>query len=163
MIPYVHDTAGAVHLVAAVLSLVTGTAVLALPKGTRLHKKIGYLYAASMLVVCATSFMIYRLFGGFGVFHAAALVSLVTLAGGMIPALMRRPESWLSIHFSLMYWSVMGLYAAFFSEIVTRIPDTPFFGMLGLGTGMIMGGGDTSFTATSNDGPRRWNSRVERG
>lgn len=37
-----------------------------------------------------------------------------------------------------MYWSVIGLYAAFAAEILTRIPKTPFFGMVGLATGVIL-------------------------
>lgn len=133
-----HDTIGLIHLLAAILALITGTAVLAMKKGTYRHKKIGYFYAASMLGVNLTAFMIYRLFGGFGIFHIAALVSLLTLLGGMIPALLRRPKNWLSLHFVFMYWSVMGLYAAFVSEIATRVPESPFLGMVGIATGTVM-------------------------
>ena len=41
-----------------------------------------------------------------------------------------------------MYWSVIGLYAAFAAEVLTRIPDTPFFGMVGVATfGIMLSGG----------------------
>jgi hypothetical protein len=36
-----------------------------------------------------------------------------------------------------MYWSVIGLYAALAAEVLTRIPDTPFFGIVGIATGVI--------------------------
>jgi hypothetical protein len=38
-----------------------------------------------------------------------------------------------------MYWSVIGLYAAFVAEILTRVPETPFFGMVGLATFLVIG------------------------
>lgn len=37
-----------------------------------------------------------------------------------------------------MYWSVIGLYAALVSEIVTRIPGVNFGLMVGLGTAAVM-------------------------
>lgn len=112
--------------------------ILAMEKGTDKHIKVGYFYAGAMTVVVATAFMIYRLFGGWGIFHWAALVSGITLAGGMIPAIRRKPENWVVMHFSFMYWSVLGLYAAFLSEVLTRVPDQPFFNMVGIGTGIVM-------------------------
>lgn len=139
MVEYIiNKPIGFIHFVSAIVALCSGTTVLALKKGTQKHRKIGYVYAVSMIVVNITAFMIYRLFGGFGVFHIAAVVSLITIIGGMIPILLRKPESWLSLHLSCMYWSVMGLYAAFASEIFTRVPETPFMGMVGIATGLIM-------------------------
>jgi uncharacterized membrane protein len=139
----VHDWIGGLHLISSIVSLATGSLVLGMKKGTEIHRKVGYAYAASMVLVVATAFMIYRLFGGFGVFHIAAIVSGLTLAGGMIPVILRRPKDWLSLHFSFMYWSVLGLYAAFVSEVLVRVPESPFFGMVGFGTGavMLIGGG----------------------
>ncbi len=139
----VHDWIGSTHLAASIISLICGTFILLMRKGTQIHRKIGYVYAAAMTGVVATAFMIYRLFGGWGVFHWAAVVSGVTLVGGMIPAILRKPDNWVPLHFSFMYWSVMGLYAAFVAEVLVRVPQTPFFGMVGFGTGIVMllGGG----------------------
>lgn len=135
----IYSTTGLIHFIAAIVALVTGTAVLIIKKGTKNHKTTGYVYTGSMLVVNITAFMIYRLFGGFGIFHIAAFVSLLTVAAGMVPALFRKPKgSWLTLHVSFMYWSVMGLYAAFVSEILTRIPSSPFFGTIGIVTALIM-------------------------
>ena len=142
----IHSQTGLIHFIAAAIALITGTAVLLLKKGSDLHIKIGYTYIASMLGVNITAFMIYRLFGGFGVFHFAALVSLLTVLGGAIPAVFRIPENnWYDLHFSLMYWSVMGLYGAFAAEVLTRIPETPFLEMVGIATTAIMVSGGIYF------------------
>ncbi len=130
----IHSPVGWIHVVAAVLSLLLGTFVLVAEKGTPLHKQTGYAYAVMMVVVNITAFGLYGLFGRFGIFHVAAIISLATLAAGMVPVIVKKPVHWISLHFSFMYWSVIGLYAAFISEMITRIPDTPFFGMLGIAT-----------------------------
>lgn len=124
---YVVNPVGWLHLIASILALVFGTWVLITRKGTRAHRSVGHLYAGSMILLIATAFLIYRLFGRFGVFHVAAVVSAVTLAGGMIPAVLRRPKGWLNLHFSFMYWSVFGLYAAFVAEVATRLPVRTMF------------------------------------
>ena len=119
----VSNEIGLVHLIVSIFALIFGTWVLAARKGTRTHRRTGYAYTVSMLLLLATAFMIYRLFGRFGVFHIAAIVSTVTLLGGMIPVIRRKPKnSWLNLHFSFMYWSVFGLYAAFVAEMAVRLP-----------------------------------------
>jgi uncharacterized membrane protein len=101
----IYDEIGAIHLLASILALITGTLVLLLKKGTVLHKRIGYLYVAGMVVLIVTAFSIYRLFGGFGIFHFAAIVSTLTLLAGLIPVLTRKPKvKWMEIHFMYMYW-----------------------------------------------------------
>jgi len=139
----VFSNVGFIHLVASVLALIFGSVVLISEKGTKRHKQIGYAYFVSMIAVIATAFMIYRLFGRFGIFHVTALISLLTLSAGMIPAILRKPVNrWLRWHYGFMYWSVIGLYAAFMAESLVRIPQTPFFGMVGVATfGVIIIGG----------------------
>ena len=133
------STTGLIHLVASILALMTGTFVITTKKGTSIHRKVGYVYAGSMFVLLITAFMIYRLFGGFGLFHVAAIISSIALLGGMVPAILRKPaKSWLGLHYNFMFWSVMGLYAAFVAEILTRIPQTRFFWMVGLATFGVM-------------------------
>ena len=57
-------------------------------------------------------------------------------------------DSWLSYHFSFMFWSVMGLYAAFLAEILTRLPNyvdenivssATFYSMTGIAVFIVMG------------------------
>jgi uncharacterized membrane protein len=133
-----HDAIGLLHLIVSLLSLITGTLMLTLEKGTILHKRIGYCYVAAMSLVIITSFMMYRMFGGFGIFHVAALISFFTLLGGMVPFLFGKKKEWIEMHFSFMFWSVFGLYAAFASEILTRIPENPSFNHVGIATGAVM-------------------------
>jgi len=135
----VGDTIGLVHLISSCCALLFGTFVLVLKKGTKRHVRIGYLYVVSMGILFITAFMIYRLFNGWGIFHYATLFSLLTIALGMIPIWRKKPAGkWKFQHFSFMYWSVIGLYAAFAAEVVTRIPKAPFFGMVGLASLIIM-------------------------
>ena len=134
-----HSWIGQVHLLASILSLILGTLILILTKGTTLHRRIGYFYTVAMLMVNFTAFGIYRLFGGFGPFHITAIISLISIAGGMLPIYYKHKISgWYIYHMAFMYYSVIGLYAAFLSEIVTRIPGLNFGLMVGVGTGLVM-------------------------
>ena len=134
----VGDTIGLIHLIASLLALLFGSLVLAMEKGTVNHVRVGYAYLINMGIVIVTAFMVYRLFNSFGIFHYAALLSLLIITLGMIPVLTKKPTGkWKTRHFSFMYWSVIGLYAAFASEILTRIPETPFLSMLIAATSII--------------------------
>jgi uncharacterized membrane protein len=136
----VHDLTGSIHLFSSILALVIGSCVLVTAKGTRIHKRMGYAYALSMLALNATAFNLYHLFNRFGPFHIAAILSLLTLLMGILPAIFRKAasKSWLYYHVPGMYYSVIGLYAAFASEVLTRIPGLPFFALVFIATAMIM-------------------------
>jgi uncharacterized membrane protein len=123
---------GEIHLYSALLATAFGSFILLSKKGTKIHRKAGMVYFSMMLILNATAFMIYRLYGGFGIFHVAAIVSLTTLLLGMIPLMNKRTNKSIISHISFMYWSVIGLYAAFVSETLTRMPDKPFYTMLGI-------------------------------
>jgi len=134
----VGDTSGLIHLMSSIFALITGTLVLIMKKGTKRHKQIGYAYVISMAILLITAFMIYRLFKGWGIFHYATAFSLIVILLGMIPVWTKKPANkWKYQHFNFMYWSVVGLYAAFAAEVLTRIPETPFLGMVGIATGVI--------------------------
>ena len=72
------NSAGLIHLIASSLAMVTGSLVLILKKGTKLHKR-RVMYVFSMVILLITAFMIFRLFNGWGVFHYTALLSTVTI------------------------------------------------------------------------------------
>ena len=95
------------HFITSVVALITGLVVILNPKGTLFHKRIGYIYVVSMLSLNVSSFFIVN-FGGFSLFHFFTIVSLVSIAGGMLPTLQKK-ENWLSYQ-----------YCAFWSEIGTR-------------------------------------------
>ena len=146
---FITSNTGLIHFIASIFALLLGTLVLILPKGTSKHKIIGRLYALTMLVVLTTAFMTYRLFGTWGIFHWTAVISSLTLICGLIPILIKRPtNNYISLHFSFMYWSIMGVYGAFVSETLVRmpkvvvesgIPNSVFYNMTGIGTAIVMG------------------------
>jgi uncharacterized membrane protein len=113
---------GTVHLVFALVALAAGAGVLRLPKGTRWHRTLGHLYLGGMVGLDVTALFIYRLTGGFGLFHAFALFSLFTVGMAMWAVLARRPRGgWIESHATWMTWSYVGLVAAAVSETATRI------------------------------------------
>ncbi len=127
---YVYLT-GLIHIGFALAALGSGLVVVLRPKGTAPHRHVGRIYAASMIGLNGTALMIYRLFGGFGPFHVFALISLVTVAGGLVPVIRRRPRGrWVEHHAYWMTWSYVGLLAAAVSEITTRVPSSPFWWMV---------------------------------
>ncbi|WP_461109873.1 DUF2306 domain-containing protein [Spirosoma koreense] len=117
-----HSTAGLVHLLAALLAILTGTLVFLNTKGGLFHKQVGYVYIASMLTLNLTAFQVYHLTGKFGPFHWLAVMSLLGLTAGMIPVYLRkRIPKWIFWHYNFMSWSVVGLYAGFWAETFTRL------------------------------------------
>lgn len=117
------DNFGLVHLISGILSLLFGGLVIVMKKGTIMHKRIGYIYVFNMAILILSSFGIYRLFGKFGLFHFFSLVSSFSLIAGMLPMFkkIKSPKDY-ETHFKRMYWSVVGLYAAFAAESFVRIP-----------------------------------------
>ena len=145
----VTSNTGLIHLVFSILALIFGTMVLIQKKGTSPHKKMGYAYAVSMVGVLITAFMIYRLYGKFGIFHWLAVIRTITLLCGMIPVILKKPTNgYMGLHFNFMYWSVFGLYGAFTAETIVRIPDVAdsggipaqlFYNLVGIAVFITMG------------------------
>jgi uncharacterized membrane protein len=141
MVPILHSAMSVVHLVAALLALVTGTYILAASKGTRQHRWVGRAYAGSMVVLLLTAFQIYFLFGHFGIIHWGAVGSVLALAVGIGAALLRSVvRSWLQWHYLGMGASVTGLYAAFIIESTYRFFPSAYFWWLTLGLAAVVFG-----------------------
>lgn len=118
----IHDLTGLIHTATAVLAIVFGSMIFLRPKGGTLHRRIGYVYTVCMIVMLVTSFMLYRLTGGFNVLHAAAILSSITLGVGLRFAILRRPaRGWYFFHYLWMSWSYIGLLAAMVAELSTRL------------------------------------------
>ena len=68
------------HLVTASVAIGLGLVSLLLPKGTALHRLMGYLWVALMLCATLSSFLIHRVHppGGWSWLHALALWTLVS-------------------------------------------------------------------------------------
>ncbi len=131
------------HVTCALTALGSGAAVLLRRKGNRAHRRLGWVYVTSMLLLNVTALMIYRLFGGFGPFHVAAVFSLVTVIAGIIPPIRRKPANWVEHHYRWMTWSYVGLCAAAVSEVGTRVPGFQFWWAVMGGTFLVIGVGAT--------------------
>lgn len=159
-----YDFIGWFHTVMSLIALVTGSMVLAKTKGTATHKKVGRIYAVSMLLVCVTAFMIYRLHNAFGILHFFAIISTVTLILGMLPMYSKRNKNSIIVHLSYMYWSVIGLYCAFAAELFTRLPDLwnidtdfgVFYALIGLSSGTVGAIGSRYFKKNKKDWEERF-------
>lgn len=135
---FVNTQLGWFHFITAMIAMFFGTYILIKPKGTKLHKQIGYLYVAIMVLVCSTSLGVYNITGDFGVFHVLAIAGLLTLIIGLLPLLLKRiHKRHRMLHLWFMYYSVLGLYAAFVSELSLRIPEKPSYTVVGISTTIV--------------------------
>jgi uncharacterized membrane protein len=117
-------TTGVTHVLGAVIALGLGAVVLSSPKGTRRHVLLGRCYALVMGVMLVAALVTYDIDGGFGPFHFMAVVSAVTLAGGLAPYwLGRRSRAYVRSHAYFMAWSYVGLVAAGLSQLSTQVFD----------------------------------------
>lgn len=136
-----HAPISVLHVCLALLSVGTGTWLLLTKKGTRQHRRVGYVYTLCMVGVCLTAFRLYYLFGHFGIVHVGALASLLLLTGGIGVAI-QRPVNWLTWHHWCMSASVTGLYAAGIVESTYRMFPANYFWFVCLGlSGMVFGTG----------------------
>ena len=100
------------HVLAAFSALLMGAAVLLSPKGTHRHRMIGTVYVAALVLVNVAALSLHRE-NAFGVFHALAVVSLITISVGLsTPVLGRRSPPAIATHAYCMTWSYAGLVAA---------------------------------------------------
>lgn len=112
------------HLIAAIIALLTGAIVLAAPKGTRFHKRTGYVFAVALLGVNLTAAFMYNLTGNVNMLHGFTLISMVALGYGLWPAMRRKSGNWLARHVRGMNGAALGVWAAGFAELTIRIlPD----------------------------------------
>lgn len=135
----IHSIWGAIHLAAAVTALVLGPILFLRVKGGASHRQLGYAYVAAMVITCLAGLPM-DAFGAVSPFHILSIVSLATIAlgAGFIFAaarIVRRPASRKGLtagHMHFMAWSYIGLAAAGFAQIGSRIAaDSTLFGVPG--------------------------------
>jgi uncharacterized membrane protein len=130
------------HVVCALVALASGAVVLRRRKGTRWHRRTGWVYDGSMLLLNGTALMIYRLTGSFGMFHVGAIFSLATVGMGVAAAVRRRPAGgWLERHYWWMTYSYVGLLAAAVAEVATRTPGFRFWWAVIVASALVLGVG----------------------
>ncbi|HVX87688.1 MAG TPA: DUF2306 domain-containing protein [Gemmatimonadales bacterium] len=113
---------GHVHLWAASLALLLGAFQLVRLRRDALHRRVGYAYVTALGVSDLTALTVYEFTGGFNVFHALALYSLVCLGLALRPMLTTpRPFQWRRVHYLWIAWSYAGLSAAAATEFLVRV------------------------------------------
>jgi uncharacterized membrane protein len=114
-----------IHTTFSVIALLAGIIFL-LPKGTEKHKKMGYLYTTCMLICVVTSFGLFNLWGGFGVYHVLSIVSFITLIIALyFPLFARNNKHWIVQHSIWMGYSYIGLVMAGGSHLFGVFPNWP--------------------------------------
>ena len=109
------------HVLAAFSALGAGAGVLLLPKGTHTHRLIGAVYVFALILVNVAALSLHRE-STFGVFHALAVVSLVTIAVGLSPLLVgKRSPQVIATHAYCMTWSYAGLVAAGCGQLTVAV------------------------------------------
>jgi uncharacterized membrane protein len=110
------------HVAAAISALVLGTVVVSTRKGTPRHRVMGSCYVIAILLTNIVALTVTRSTGGFGPFHVLALVSLCTVAAGIVPMwLFPRSAAVIAAHGITMGFSYVGLIAAGLSQAVAHL------------------------------------------
>ena len=117
----VEQAVAAGHVLAALSALGAGAAVLLTPKGTHTHRVIGAAYVLALVLVNMAALSLHRE-NTFGVFHALAVASLVTIGVGLSPFLFgKRSPMVIATHAYCMTWSYAGLVAAGCGQLAVAI------------------------------------------
>jgi uncharacterized membrane protein len=112
---------GWVHLVASLVAIAIGAAVLVHPKGTAVHKARGWIYAVAIIVTSLTALAIYRL-GVFFFAHWFAVAALIVTAAGVAAAHFKIPRiGWMHVHLTCMVASFYILIGGAVNEVFLRV------------------------------------------
>ena len=119
---WIHSTVGGVHVVSALIGLITGAFILITKKGTTIHKRTGYVFAVALLIVNISALFIYDFNEGkASVFHYLIPVSLLFLMYGLYPMLIKsEKKNRLNRHIIGMNGAALGLWAAGATEYFVR-------------------------------------------
>lgn len=119
---WVHSPIGGIHVISSVIGLFTGAFILLTKKGTNIHRKTGYVFAVSLLLVNISALFIYDFNdGNISVFHYLIPVSLIFLVYGMYPMLVKSGrKTRLNRHIIGMNGAALGLWAAGATEYFVR-------------------------------------------
>jgi uncharacterized membrane protein len=109
------------HLLASLVAIAIGAAVLVRPKGTAVHRARGRIYAVAILATSLTALGIYRL-GVFFFAHWFAVAALIVTAAGVAAAHFRQPRAgWINLHLTCMVASFYILIGGAVNEVFLRV------------------------------------------
>jgi uncharacterized membrane protein len=113
---------GWIHAALAATGIVTGAVQLLRPKGSPIHRALGYAYVYGMIASDAAAMLLYRFTGSFNIFHAGAILNFACIVAAMIAVIQRpRAPDWMARHYRWIAGSYLGLIAAAATEFVVRV------------------------------------------
>jgi uncharacterized membrane protein len=114
---------GLIHFITAIIGLILGLGILFLRPGSKSHKIAGYFFIPILLTVNISALYIHEMGMAFGPFHFLIPFSLYYLFLGVKPFLSKNTSSIkIKTHIKGMVGAALGLWAAFFAELVARTP-----------------------------------------
>ncbi|WP_020041222.1 DUF2306 domain-containing protein [Salipiger mucosus] len=117
-----------IHAFVALIAMGAGAFQLAAPKGTALHKALGYFWVGAMAIVAATSFWIheFRWFGPFSIIHVLSILVLTTLVYSV--SAIRQGRVAAHRNSMIQLYALALLLTGAFTLIPGRTMHTVFFG-----------------------------------
>lgn len=119
---------GLIHFTSASIGLFLGLGILFLRPGSKTHKIAGYIFIPTLIIVNLSALFVHEMGMRFGPFHYLIPFSLFFLFLGVRPLFtkMERKRK-LKQHIKGMVGAALGLWAAFFAELVARTPAVNHF------------------------------------
>ncbi len=122
---------GVLHVAAAAVALLAGAFLFASRKGTRRHRRLGYLYLAAMTNLNLAAWAV-DTGGAIGPFHYLTLLSLATLIGAYAIIVTGRSGPGRSeAHGIMMAWSYAGAISAGLGQ-ASVLAELPVGGVIGV-------------------------------
>lgn len=114
---------GLIHFISALIGLPLGLGILFLKPGSKIHKQTGYVFISVLIIVNISALFIHQMGATFGPFHILIPFSLYSLYMGVKPLYKKMDKvEKLKYHIRGMLAAALGLWAAFFAEIIARTP-----------------------------------------
>lgn len=115
---------GWLHTLACIVALPTGLALLAMPKGTPRHRRLGRWYLISMVIGSVTALGLFApiqgIAPGFNRFHGMAVITLIALGVAYVGARRQAKAPWAYAHPAGMIVSYYMLIGALINEVFSR-------------------------------------------
>jgi uncharacterized membrane protein len=115
---------GLIHFVSAIVGLFLGLGIIFLRPGSKTHKIAGYIFIPTLFIVNISALFVHEMGMTFGPFHFLIPFSLFFLFLGVRPFFVKMERNKkLKQHIKGMVGAALGLWAAFFAELVARTPS----------------------------------------
>jgi uncharacterized membrane protein len=115
---------GGIHAAFAATSIVVGVIQLLRPKGSSIHRALGYAFVYAMLIADGTVMLLFQFTGRFNILHVGAIANMLCIILAIVPVLRSpRPSNWKRQHYTWMSWAYVGLLSGAVTQLVVRTSD----------------------------------------